>query len=114
MDLTTKTETIQFGETKVLGIFKKAIKFKVVADMPDSLLPIYGEISKIRDADNSPEEQKKAFDLMRKAIIQILGEHNRKGKVKSFVTKLGMQGLNKVWTFLNEYINGEEGEKKNE
>lgn len=114
MDLTTKTETIQFGEKKVLGIFTRPIKFKVRADMPESLLDEYAEISNMNIDEKNPEHQKKAFGIMKQIIRGILYRDNNKKAVCKFVDELGMQGTNKVFVFLNEYINGSEGEKKNE
>jgi hypothetical protein len=114
MDLTTKTETIQFGETKILGIFKKAIKFKVVADIPDSMLEKYAEIAKIKPEDTNPEEQRKTFTVMKDVVKAILYQGNKVKTVDKFVDKLGIKGANKAFTFLNEYINEVDEEKKNE
>ena len=114
MDLTTKTETITFGEKKVLGIFRKAIKFKVVADIPDSMLEKYADISKINPDDTKPEEQRKAFTIMKDVIREILCQANKRSQVEKFVNGLGIKGANKLFVFLNEYINNVEEEKKNE
>jgi hypothetical protein len=114
MDLTTKTETITFGQKKILGIFKKDIKFKVVADMPDSLLEDYAEIAKGAVDGGGPEEQRKAFKALKQVIAGLLYQANDKKKVDKFVNKLGMHGSNRIFEFLNKYINEVAVEKKNE
>jgi len=85
MNLTIKTERIQFGETKIFGIFKKAVKFNVVADIPDSILHDYAEIAKIKPDENNPDEQKKAFSVMKKVIITMFCISNKRRKVEKFV-----------------------------
>ena len=116
MNLITKTETITFGEKKVLGIFKKDIKFKVVADIPDSMLDNYAKISKLKseEMDSNPEVQKEAFNIMKTVIREMLYTHNSKGAVDKYVNGLGIQGTNKIFVFLNEYVNEVSEEKKNE
>ena len=114
MNLTIKKEKIQFGETKIFGIIKKAIKFWVVADIPDSMLEDYAVISKLKPDDNNASEQKKAFDIMKKVIISMLSVYNNPKKITKFVNKLGIQGTNKIFVFLNEYANTVKAEKKND
>lgn len=116
MNLTIKTETIKFGETKILGIFKKDIKFKVQADIPESMLDSYGKLVELnkQNVESDPKAQKQAFGVMREVIKGILYVKNKKSKVDKFVDKLGIQGASKIFTFLNEYINEVKDEKKNE
>jgi len=114
MNLTTRKEMIQFGETKVLGIFKKKIEFMVEADIPDSVLKDYTEISNLSKDVESTENQKKAFDIMKKVIIGILTKCNKQKEVEKFVNNLGLKATNKIFIFLNEYINDEPEEKKND
>jgi len=114
MNLTTKTEKIQFGETKLFGIFKRKLMFNVIADIPDSMLDDYAEIAKTNDIETNPEEQKKAFGLMRKVIVSMLSVNNSKKKVEKFVNGLGIKGVNKIFVFLNEYVNEVDKEKKND
>ena len=114
MNLTTRKEKITFGEEKLFGIFKRDIKFTIVADIPDTMLDAYAEIAKTNDLETDPKEQKKAFELMRNVIISMLSPYNNKRKVEKFVGKLGMRGVNKIFLFLNNYVNEVDEEKKNE
>lgn len=114
MNLITKTEKITFGEKKIFGIFKKNIKFNVVADIPDDMLDDYAIMAKFNEMEINPEEQKKAFQLMKKVIISLLSIANNQKKVEKFVFSLGIKATNKIFIFLNEYINEADNEKKND
>jgi len=114
MNLTIKKEKIQFGETKVLGLFTKAVKFWVAQDIPDGVLQEYSKIKSNDTGDDSYEAQKVIIDSMRNVVVSLLEMNNGKRKVKKFVKDLGFKGINKVYLFLNEYINNVEDEKKND
>jgi hypothetical protein len=116
MDLTTKTSTIQVGEKKVLGIFKRPIEFKIEADIPESMLDEYGKISAMdaEKLDKDPEKQKEAFSIMKNIVREMLYTHNKKKPVDKFVDSLGIKSVNKLFVFLNNYANGVDEEKKNE
>ena len=114
MNLTTKSQKVTFWEYKFLGIFKRERKFNVVADIPDSLLDDYAAIAKTDSNEENPEKQKEAFALMRKVIVSMLSPYNNKRKVKKFVDGMGIKSINKVFIFLNNYINDVDEEKKND
>lgn len=112
-----KEEKIQFGEEKVLGIFKRKVEFIVSADIP---MELYKDTAKLASFDtngieNSIEKQEKMFELVRQTVISILSYKNKKEKVEKFVNKLGMINLQKLSIFLNEYISKANAdiEKKN-
>lgn len=114
MNLTTKKETITFGEKKILGIFKKKLQFIVEADVPESILDDYAVISTYQGDENDPTVQKKMFALMKKVIIGILSKNNKLKKVEKFVAQLGLKTTNEIFTFLNNYVNAVDNEKKND
>jgi len=110
--LTTKTEKITFGEKKILGIFTQKIKFNIIGDIPESMIDAYSEMAEIKDVDTDKDAQKRAFKLMKTIIRDMFYIDNNKKKVDKFVDKLGLTATNKIFVFLNEYVNEVRKKKK--